>query len=195
MEHFYQAIPGFLWFTECYRRLLRALPSDTPSVFVELGAFMGRSTAWLGVEIVNSGKPVTLVTVDSFVSWEGDASILRGDALAEAFTRNTAPLVQALNGRFRPVRSDTRLAAQQFADCSVDVVFVDAGHGYEDVSADIEAWWPKIKPGGWMAGDDFMMRPVAQAVCERFAPDYILVHGWTDNPVSQPWPSWMVRRA
>eukprot|EP00928_Gymnodinium_smaydae_P060790 TRINITY_DN4458_c0_g3_i1.p1 TRINITY_DN4458_c0_g3~~TRINITY_DN4458_c0_g3_i1.p1 ORF type:complete len:548 (-),score=95.84 TRINITY_DN4458_c0_g3_i1:68-1711(-) len=44
-----------------------------------------------------------------------------------------------------------------FADESeqVDLVFVDAGHAYEEVLADIRAWWPRIRPGGCMVGHDF----------------------------------------
>ncbi|KAK7249740.1 tenascin-like protein [Aureococcus anophagefferens] len=32
---------------------------------------------------------------------------------------------------------------------------VDAGHEYENVIHDLEVWWPKLKKGGMIAGDDF----------------------------------------
>ena len=37
----------------------------------------------------------------------------------------------------------------------VDLVFVDGGHFYEDVSLDLRLYWPKILPGGIMAGHDY----------------------------------------
>jgi hypothetical protein len=48
-----------------------------------------------------------------------------------------------------------------------------------------------------MGGDDFCMKPVADAVIEQFAPSgYILVHGWgTADGQMQPWPSWIARKA
>lgn len=46
-------------------------------------------------------------------------------------------------------------AAPLFADGSVDVVFLDGRHDYDGVMADIEAWWPKIKPRGWLGGHDY----------------------------------------
>ena len=49
----------------------------------------------------------------------------------------------------------TREAAERFADGSLDFVYVDASHKYADARADIEAWWPKVKAGGLMAGDDY----------------------------------------
>lgn len=41
------------------------------------------------------------------------------------------------------------------SDCLIDIVHIDAGHTYEDVKSDIEAWWPKVRPGGFLTGDDY----------------------------------------
>jgi hypothetical protein len=37
----------------------------------------------------------------------------------------------------------------------LDLVFIDANHTYEDCLVDINAWLPKIRPGGILAGDDY----------------------------------------
>ena len=37
----------------------------------------------------------------------------------------------------------------------VDMVFVDGGHDYESVRLDIEAWVPKVRPGGIVAFHDY----------------------------------------
>ncbi len=36
-----------------------------------------------------------------------------------------------------------------------DWVYIDADH--LQVLEDIEAWWPKVKPGGWLVGHDYVM--------------------------------------
>lgn len=41
-------------------------------------------------------------------------------------------------------------------ESSVDFVYVDARHDFCGVLADIDGWWPKLKPGGIMAGHDFL---------------------------------------
>ena len=52
-----------------------------------------------------------------------------------------------LLGRIDTWRMTTLEAAQAF-DGSVSVLFVDADHGYESVSADLEAWIPHLISGG-----------------------------------------------
>jgi hypothetical protein len=51
--------------------------------------------------------------------------------------------------------SDSEAAADVFADESLAWVHIDARHDYASVSADIAAWAPKVKPGGWLSGDDY----------------------------------------
>lgn len=41
---------------------------------------------------------------------------------------------------------------------SLDFVFIDAGHSHRAVSADIRAWLPKVKSGGWFGGHDYSDR-------------------------------------
>jgi hypothetical protein len=46
-------------------------------------------------------------------------------------------------------------AANGFADESLDWVYVDGDHSYEGVTADLEAYCRTVKPGGFIAGDDY----------------------------------------
>ncbi len=64
-------------------------------------------------------------------------------------------------------------AAAQIVPNELDFVYLDASHDYEEVLADIEAWFPKIKSGGWMWGDDWPHSGVEQAVTE-FTREYAL---------------------
>lgn len=191
LEHFYGAVPGFFWFEEGYRRMLNVLSPDRPSIFVEIGSFCGKSAAFLGVELVNRRIPCTLTCVDSWLFPNPE----NGAEIRAAFDQHLAPVAALLGERFQPLAMPSLEAATLFAPQSVDVVWVDGDHHYESVKADILAWFPKLKPGGWMGGDDWAMAPVAQAVCEQFAPNYILGHGWTTMPQPMPWPWWLTRKA
>jgi hypothetical protein len=41
-------------------------------------------------------------------------------------------------------------------DASLDYVYVDARHDYCGVKEDLEAWWPKLRRGGILAGHDYL---------------------------------------
>ena len=55
----------------------------------------------------------------------------------------------------RIIRKHSVVAAADVTDGSLDFVFIDADHTYPAVVADIAAWWPKVKPGGWIGGHDY----------------------------------------
>jgi hypothetical protein len=49
--------------------------------------------------------------------------------------------------------------AAQYIPAPVDFVWIDGNHTYEFVRDDIEAYWPKIKPGGILCGHDYCNAP------------------------------------
>ena len=53
------------------------------------------------------------------------------------------------------VRRFAEAAALDFPDSFFDFIYVDAGHEYANVARDLDLWWPKLKAGGMLAGDDF----------------------------------------
>jgi predicted O-methyltransferase YrrM len=162
MDHFYNTI-GEDWFT--YPGLYtQAVQQFAAGKFVEVGSWKGRSAAFLGVEIINSGKPIQLYCVDT---WKGssehqDMHCIKNDSLYSEFINNT----KAIDSVIVPLRMPSLEAAMQFEDNSIDFVFLDASHEYEDIKADIEAWYPKVKPGGLFAGHDYEWDGVYRAVSE-----------------------------
>jgi Methyltransferase domain len=58
-------------------------------------------------------------------------------------------------GRIVVRRESSLQAADDWADGSLDWVYIDGDHRYDAVRADLEAWWLHLKPGGVLTGDDF----------------------------------------
>lgn len=56
-----------------------------------------------------------------------------------------------------PVTLPSLCAAKYLASKGVqaDVIYIDAAHEYEDVIADLRAYWKLLKSGGLMLGDDY----------------------------------------
>ena len=69
-------------------------------------------------------------------------------------------------------------AAQHVKDGSMDFVFIDGDHSYENCIEDIRDWTPKVKPNGLICGHDFGHRDfpgVERAVRECFGDDFQLI--------------------
>ena len=166
----YESIEGWFDFADLYTGFVQRYPSG--SHFVEVGAWKGKSTCYMAESIRASGKAIRFDAVDT---WQGSvehdttvAEIGGGDRLFLEFLRNmqSAGVLTAIT----PVRLPSSVAVQLYEDRSLDLVFIDASHEYQDVRADVLAWRPKIKPGGILAGHDYnpMFPGVIQAVDEIF---------------------------
>ena len=143
--------------------------------------FYGRSTAFLAVELVNSGKSFTLDVVDH---WRGSV----GQQLLPAGV-NPEDLCAAFLGNMRKggvldrmtVKSmPSAVAADTYPGGSCDLGCLDASHDEASVSADIKSWLPKVKPGGLLAGHDFDEASdpgVVAAVRSAFGPGGVAVRG------------------
>merc|ERR1712176_433839 len=55
----------------------------------------------------------------------------------------------------RVLQETSDRAASLVADASLHFVFVDALHDFQSVLQDLETWWPKVCPGGILAGHDY----------------------------------------
>jgi hypothetical protein len=154
MKHYYEDIQGWAdHLVPFYEHMVQTSPSGV--TFVEVGAWRGRSTAHMAVEILNSGKYIFFYTVDT---WQGSEEHYKDyfddittDALYNDFLKNVEPVKHLV----APIRMSSTEAAALFEDNSLELVVLDGDHSYEGLSADIRAWWPKVKPGGIMAGDDY----------------------------------------
>ena len=58
--------------------------------------------------------------------------------------------------RIKEVRMPSQEAAKLYPDGYFDYIYLDADHTREGITADIESWWPKLKPGGIFAGHDYI---------------------------------------
>jgi hypothetical protein len=157
MDHIYQQSQfGENWFTfpNLYKRFVNELPNG--SKIVEVGVWKGKSVAYLGVEIANSGKDIKVDAVDT---WKGSLNedvhqkdvYVKTDTLYPLFLSN----ISSLSHIITPIRKASVEASALYEDESLDVVFIDACHTYDCVREDILAWLPKVKKGSYLAGHDY----------------------------------------
>jgi hypothetical protein len=158
--HWHEIDGWFQWRSAQEEAVLR-FPEG--SCFVEVGTYLGRSLCSLGEVVQQSGKTFTVIGVDTCrgsgpegwrqTDYHGAAVAQGGGTFAGALHKNV--LDCGYGDSITLVIADSLRASRLFGDESLDWVHLDASHDYDSLTADIQAWLPKVKPGGWLSGDDY----------------------------------------
>lgn len=175
-------IPGWFTFAPIYQQAVAdASDGDT---FVEVGCFLGKSTAFLASAIKASGKKIDFWAIDTWKGSEGtdsksDRTLIplidrEGGDLFPSFWRNMEQCGVA--DAVKPLQTSSIGGKQRFENGTLAFVFIDAAHDYLSVQSDVGAWWEKLKPGGVLAGHDADWPGVRAAVWEKFGPS-VTLHG------------------
>jgi hypothetical protein len=117
-------------------------------VGVEIGSAEGTTTEYL-LSTIDTLKLTSIDPYTRYIDW---------DDKQPACEENRAELLEkteAYADRFTLVEKTSDDAVAQFKDASLDFVFVDGLHTYEQVKKDCDNYWPKIKKGGLLIGHDF----------------------------------------
>jgi hypothetical protein len=197
---YHEQIPGWFDYQNIYDEQVARARSG--AVFVEIGAYLGRSTAYLASRILRSGKRIRVYVVDLWDGWfwNDDRQALpmnEGTDVFWHFMRNMRQ--QGLDEVLCPLKMSSDKAALLFDDASLDFVFVDGDHGYEAVKRDLHGWFPKVKPGGVLAGHDYINNdfPGVRKAADEFFFDLQLPmkENGTSFVVHKPGPDWLRRAA
>jgi predicted O-methyltransferase YrrM len=118
----------------------------------EIGVWKGKWSA----RLCKDNPRLHMLCVDLWSTYATyDDSRNQEPALTAAFQEATKILSQY---NTTILREASVKAAATVADGSLDFVYVDANHGEAFVRADLEAWVPKVRPGGIISGHDYIWR-------------------------------------
>lgn len=164
-------IPGYSGFLWCYDEAVNKFRPDPPTkavCFVEVGVALGHSIAYLAEKVVEKcqlegfrpNESYALYAVDPWGGYarNGEQQSMLGTSTTGDFNLYCEYMLKHAPVPFeliRPIRAKSAPAALMFPDDVVDMVLIDGAHDAENVRIDIEAWWPKVRSGGWLCGDDF----------------------------------------
>lgn len=168
MIHFYNNVVGAFTFPNLYYNVVQFYDN---AEFVEVGVNYGQSACFMGVEIINQNKNIKLNLVDSW-----DENFAAG--MYDSFLNSIQPVKNILQDRLDIIRDLSVNASKKFKNESLDFIFIDACHDYECVKEDLNAWYPKLKKGGIIAGHDYYdgHAGVENAVNEFFYEKFEYLH-------------------
>lgn len=122
---------------------------------VEIGSWLGRSAIALGRGVTAGGAGVVHA-----IDPHEDADDRHAEFLRNLDGAGLASVV-------RPVRLRSHDARPSIEDGSIDVLFVDGSHEYDDVLTDIDDWTSALRPGAVVAFNDPWLPGVARALRHR----------------------------
>lgn len=166
----WETLNGYFDYEELYSAILRQAPARAK--LVEIGCFGGKSLCYLAQNAKRFEKRIEIFGVDLGIGTNEDnfetdfahsGNVLT--AIRECGVADNTTLIAGESTR----------AANVFADESIWFAFIDAAHSFNDTLADVQAWLPKIQPGGIIAGHDYgslQFPGVAEAVKYRFGENW-----------------------
>lgn len=158
--------------------MIDMIPQDYRNLMVEIGSYQGESTMMFAASFEQ------VHAVDPWATSDPSRYKIPQISDAEAIFNQRLRFI----GNITKVMDTSPEAAGRFEDLSLDFVYIDGHHGFRQVISDIEAWTPKVRPGGFLGGHDYEMEghPDVKKAVDSVFDGYKQVHTFCDS-------SWLVR--
>lgn len=153
---------------------------------VEVGAHRGQFAAillgcWLGDRLYCVDHWDVPPGYETQAKLLPDAGATRQDDFEAAWQA-----LESYSSRVRLWRMTSASASEEFPDEAIDFVHLDADHTRPGIDLDLALWWPKLRPGGILAGHDFLcvvsqhdwgrfIQPAVLEFAERVGVDVFIV--------------------
>lgn len=153
-------------------------------LFHELGFTRG---AEIGVrngeysEVLCMNNPDAVIYgIDPYVPHRGYLDTTR----QSSFDKYEAEAHQKLDGypNYQFMKQFSMDAVEDFEDESLDFVYIDADHDFQNVANDVHEWLKKLKKGGILAGHDYVKHKGPSRIHV-----YQAINGYTDAWHIRPW--------
>jgi len=183
----YKDVPGWINDAEfIYPQMVEQ--AQNGDHFVEIGTFLGQSTSYMCQLIKDSGKDIKFDSIDLFWPIEHAVRNYKNSGHPKEFNQYLSDLLKEYDLRApdvinHPLRilgvqeyvnlitCDEKYAHRLYDDNSLKFVWIDGDHGKDIVYNDLKNFWPKIKKGGYIGGDDIHYEEVLDDV-KRFSKEY-----------------------
>ena len=148
-------VPG--WFTledmHVARTLCMKLPKNAN--VVEIGTFCGRSAATWAKELPDA----TIYTIDIDLQWDAMEYLnehhYHGDL--KYYKGSPFETLHWVMGHYPNIISVISNSTNVKMLNNIDLIFIDGGHEYDAVKADLQHWYPRLAPNGIICGHDYLI--------------------------------------
>ena len=145
--------------------LTAAIDEVRPQIVIEIGAWKGASVITMAERIRELGLNGVVIAIDTWLGswdhwlqneWFSHLQFENGyPTLYRTFAANIAHT--GLTQHVVPLPLDATSAANVLKSRGIrpEVLHIDGGNDFATVLNDLEHWWPILRPGGTLIGDDY----------------------------------------
>jgi hypothetical protein len=144
-------------------------------------AEIGTYRAHFAAQIMAMCNPARLYCVDPYEKYDDFKDAINDEPMEELF-QNAQKQMAPYKDRVTFLRMRSKRAVAQIVDNDLDFAYIDGNHSYPFAKQDIELWYPKVRTGGMLCGDDVIDEEGDSA---RNA-DGDVTHVWTRNERGEP---------
>ena len=124
------------------------------------GAEVGTCKGIYAERILQAWHGKMLHCIDPWYDFTADGTYVDRDNVTQSEQDDRYAATQRRLAKFRGRHHLHRLTSADgstlFGNRELDFVYIDAQHHYEAVCQDLECWFTKVRPGGMLAGHDYL---------------------------------------
>lgn len=123
------------------------------------GVEMGVETGLYSLELCKANPNIELYSVDAWTAYKGYRDHVSQDKLDGFMVKTQERLNDwIIKDQVHVIKGFSMDVVKQFQDKSLDFVYIDGNHEYQHTVNDIAEWHKKVRPGGIIAGHDYILR-------------------------------------
>ena len=128
-----------------------------------VGAELGVLDGWHALDIMEALSIKKLYLIDPYKAYEKYSESVgnprKTQRALEERMRIAKKVLKKYGNKVKFIREFSEKASKFIEDESLDFIYIDGNHQYEFVKKDVELYYPKIKKGGIIGGDDYSSSP------------------------------------
>ena len=161
-----------------------------PSLIIEVGSWLGKSAIHMANLAIVHCPEVEIICVDTFLGsvehwWNRNIQPTLHCGYPTIYSQFISNIIHSnLQNTITPLPIDSINGAYLLTKCEAlaDLIYIDAGHEYDSVAADLKMYKELLRPGGVMLIDDSHYEPIKRA-CDDVLGGKVLKEGtkfvWT----------------
>jgi len=135
-----------------------------------VGIEIGVHDGWHALDLMENLPIDKLYLIDPYKSYEDYYESIGNPRKTQKALNERMKVAQKIlkkyGDRVKFIRKLSDDAVGDFEDESIDFIYIDGNHQYEFAKKDVENYYPKVKKGGVIGGDDYTHSPETES--ERF---------------------------